>query len=201
MHKSVLIAIMTGSLLIRGDELATNRALKAELAQEQKTHDELRRRAQELAEKAAVLQETADRVAGLKQGLPAMTVTYTAVHEFYQDADLLLENDDEKQQHTVWKQWLDLAEGGKYRFRAQVKSDNVKNISNIKFGLMIPVAGAKTQWPAAAVGAGTFPWREVSFTTTMPFGSGGRALLLCGMEGNGTGQVAFRNIVVERISE
>ncbi|NMA46878.1 MAG: hypothetical protein GX945_09990 [Lentisphaerae bacterium] len=201
MHKNVLIAMMTSSLLLHGDELATNRALKAELAEEQKAHDELRRRAQELSEKAAVLQETADRVAGLKQGLPEMTVTYTTVAEFYQDAELLLENHDEKQQHTVWKKWLTLEEGGKYRFRAQVKSDDVKNVRNIKFGLMIPVAGAKTQWPAASLGAGTFPWRDVSFTTTLPFGSKGSALLICGMEGNGIGKVTFRNIVVERISE
>lgn len=201
MHKSVLIAMMTGSLLLHGDELAANRALKAELAEEQKTHDELRRRAQELTEKAAVLQETADRVAGLKEGLPEMTVTYTTVEEFYQNAELLLENHDEKQQHTVWRKWLKLEEGGKYRFRVQVKSEDVKNVSNIKFGLMIPVAGAKTQWPAAALGAGTFPWRDVSFTTTLPFGSGGNALLICGLEGNGIGKVTFRNIVVERVNE
>ena len=94
--------------------------------------------------------------------------------------------------------WIKLDEGRHYRFRAEVRAEDVKG-TVVKFGLMVPRPDGDTRWAVADIGAGTFDWRPVTFDYTMPVGSSS-ALFLYGLEA-GSGTAGFRNVTVCEVTQ
>ncbi len=103
----------------------------------------------------------------------------------------------EKRCVTIWLK--DNVQGQKLRCSAMVRGENISTAqgsSTSKLLLMIPTP-TKTLWPDVAIGTGTFAWKEVSFTTDLPFDAKG-AMLMFGLQGV-SGTIYFRDIKVESI--
>lgn len=101
----------------------------------------------------------------------------------------------EKRCLTLWLK--DSVQGRKLRCSAMVRGENIstaQGASTSKLLLMIPTP-TKTLWPDVAIGTGTFAWKEVSFTTDVPFDAKG-AMLMFGLQGV-SGTIYFRDIKVE----
>lgn len=100
---------------------------------------------------------------------------------------------------AVVEQWLSQVRPGvRYRFSAEIRTEDVKGCESVKFGGLVKFASDRLDWPGALVGAGTFDWRPVSFDYTMSHG--GSFCLLYGIE-KGTGCMWIRNVRVSEVRE
>lgn len=94
------------------------------------------------------------------------------------------------------------AAGKRLVFAAKIKGEDILNMGGPcgggKFMCHYAVNG-KSQWPDAPIGAGTFDWKEVSFTVPAPRGMT-NAFLALGLQGS-TGAIYFRDVRVDALSE
>lgn len=178
--------------------VARNRALQKDVA-------ELRTRVNGLADACVrmertieVLGVTRDLMSGRLRTPPKRVERTTRVAAFETEAPRVLTKTSDAKR-AIEMRWLKtLQPGTKYRCTCEMKAQNVKGCEHIKFGGFVPVKGGPTQWPAAAVGAGTFDWRTIAFDYVLP--SGGTFCLVYGLEA-GTGTVWVRNVTVDEVAE
>lgn len=96
---------------------------------------------------------------------------------------------------------FNVPEGKTLRFTVKMRAQDVvrqqdSGILGTKFLIMMPQDG-KMQWPGVNAEAGSFDWRDFSFTQTIPFGTKNIVLLL-GLQ-NAKGTVWFKDLTVEVI--
>ena len=98
----------------------------------------------------------------------------------------------------VYKRWLELPSGRRYRVRAKLEIREIAATKKFKFGAMVKEPGKSANWPTASVGAQTFAEKDLSFDFFCP--EEGQALLLIGFE-SGKGLAVFRDVRVCELAE
>ncbi len=93
----------------------------------------------------------------------------------------------------------DKVAGEKIKVTALVKAEEIskplKHYQGGRLGLMITDSNGKRLWPAAQIGGGSFDWKEVSFTASVPVGIKGISVML-GLQG-ATGKILYRDLKIE----
>jgi len=98
----------------------------------------------------------------------------------------------------VYKKWLDLPAGKRYRVRAMLEIREISGTGNFKFGAMVTRSGTSPDWPAAGIGGQPVAEREVHFDCFCP--EGGNVLFLLGFE-SGKGVATFHDVRVCELTE
>jgi len=169
---------------------------RREMAELERKRNAIKESIRAQLEAAETLTVTAELMEGVRKFPPSERERQSELHVFEAGVARSVVKAAGEKSNCVHR-WLTLGEGHRYRFRADVRAEDVKG-TEIKFGLMVPSPDGKTRWPSASVGSGSFEWRTVSFDYLMPAGSNS-ALLLYGLEG-GSGRVEFRDVTVSELS-
>lgn len=98
----------------------------------------------------------------------------------------------------VYKRWLKLPSGRRYRVRTKLEIREIADTKNFKFGAMVTQPGKSPDWPAASVGDQPFAEKELFFDFFCP--EEGQTLLLLGFE-SGKGLAVFRDVRVSELTE
>jgi hypothetical protein len=157
------------------------------------------------AGKTTVLEKKLRNIAEFKSN--ELNPDYAAITSAPDGADALRikASDLIKQKKTVLEIWLPVEKlvGKKVICSVKVKGENISPVKvhylGGKFMLMIKRSNNKTDWPDASIGTGTFDWKEVNFSTNIPFDASG-CLLVLGLQGV-TGTIYFRDLKVEAVDD
>lgn len=169
------------------------RVAEAEAKALQKQVADVRENVRRLEGRREALTVTADLIVGRRDAPAVRQTVEKDVLRLCEEPVTLDNRADGKAQ--VWKKWLTLDGGRKYRVRAKIAIGEIKGTQNFKFGMLVSTPGRDCGWPAAFVGGQPFAEKEISFDYFAPEDSGN--LLLIGFE-SGTGVATFRDV---RVSE
>jgi len=193
-----VLAAATVSFAKEADEnmLRQRNASRREITELEKRRNALKESIRAQLEAAETLTITAELMEGARKFPPVERERQSEIRAFEAGVSKTVEKAAGDKSNCVHR-WMTLDEGRRYRFRAEVRAEDVKG-ADIKFGLMVPRPSGSSDWPSASVGSGSFEWRLVSFDYLMPSGSSS-VLLLYGLEG-GSGKVEFRDVTVSELS-
>lgn len=167
------------------------RVAEAEAKALQKEVYDARENVRRLEGRREALSVTADLIAGRRDEPPVRKVVEKETLRLCEEPVTLDNRADGKPQ--VWKKWLTLDGGKKYRVRAKLAIREIRGTQNFKFGMLVSAPGKDAVWPAASIGGQPFDEKEVSFVYFAPPDS--KSLLLIGFE-SGTGEATFRDVRV-----
>jgi len=195
---AVCAAFLTAGAEESGDELwRRNRELTRQA-------EELRRRVNKASDECLRLERTAETqrtTAAVVLGQrppPQRAEELSTVLEFETGEGCLLTRGGDGGKAVV-ERWLSQVRPGvRYRFSAEIRTEDVKGCESVKFGGLVKFPNERLDWPGALVGAGTLDWRPVSFDYTMA--NGGAFCLLYGIE-KGEGRMRVRNVRVSEVRE
>lgn len=185
------VCLMCGAAAVAAEvpTEAEVRVAEAEAKALQREVSDVRENVRRLEGRREALSVTADLIAGRRDAPPVRTVVEKETLRLCETPVTLDNRADGKPQ--VWKKWLTLAGGKKYRVRAKLAIREIQGTQNFKFGMMVSIPGKDTSWPAASIGGQPFDEKEVSFDYFAPADSS--SLLLIGFE-SGTGEATFRDV-------
>jgi hypothetical protein len=213
----IIIVLLFGISIVSANELDVNKQLKKVVKTKQEQLFRKQKKNRRAQKEIAVLTKTIDKINGIKtnEKQTIKKILYfnpldgsRKIEKYgsssklpfakYVNSTLLIESCKPQtgKKRTVCGRWLKVPEGKTIVFSIWVKAENVTG-TQIKFGLMISNGKGKYKWPAANVGAGSFDWYKVSFSTVIPFGAK-RCLLMYGLE-KGIGKVYFKDLKMEVI--
>jgi hypothetical protein len=198
---SIIVAFVEGFATAADDAEpvvteAAVREAEAEAKALQRQLSELQDKNRVLAKRAMVLNTTADLISGRRDQPPVLQVVEHKVCSLGENPVTLDNRANGEPQ--VWKKWLSIEDGRRYRVRAKIEIQEISETKNFKFGMMVSAPGRKTDWPAAFIGGKPFKEKEVAFDFFCP--QGGSCLFIIGFE-SGKGVATFRDVTVYELKE
>lgn len=168
---------------------AAARALERELA-------DVRAENHVLERKREALSVTADLMSGRRIEPPRRQLVEKPVLNLCEQPVTL--DNRESGKAEVYKKWLKLPSGRRYRVHTKLEIREISGTKNFKFGAMVTQPAKSPDWPAASVGDQPFAEKELFFDFFCP--EEGQALLLLGFE-SGKGLAVFRDVRVSELTE
>jgi hypothetical protein len=172
------------------------RAVEAELMRLERELSDVRAENRLLETRQKALGITADLMSG-RRTVPPLKQTVEKLVLCLCEQPIILDN-RATGEAEVWKRWLELTGGRRYRVRATLAVDEISGTGNFKFGAMVTQPGKSPKWPAADIGGQPISERVVYFDFFCP--EGGSVLLLIGFE-TGKGLSSFSDVRISELAE